>query len=92
MKRYKRDWEGDTTLNFRTFWLRCVLRQIAHALFVLRTFGVPCSKFFTLTLFTVKLVGRYKCWPSPIIAVSQAIGWLGFNWVIDPTFASHCKR
>ena len=79
MKRYKRDWEGDTTPNFSMFWLRFVLRPIAHGLFLPRTFDVPCLRFFTLTLFTAKSMGWFKCWRLHIIAASPVIGWLGFN-------------
>jgi hypothetical protein len=60
-----------------------VRHLIAHALFLRLTFDAPYSKFFTLTLFTVKLMDRFKCWRSPIIAASPVIGWLGFNWLID---------
>ena len=67
-------------------------RQIAHALCLPRTFDVPCSRFFTLTLSTAKSMDWFKCWPLPIIVASQAIGWLGFNWLIDPTFAGHRQR
>ena len=92
MKRYKRDWAGDTTPNFRTSWLRFVLHLIARASFLRLTFDAPYSKFFTLTLFTAKLMDWFKCWRSPIIAASPVIGWLGFNWLIDPTFAGHRQR
>ena len=92
MKRYKRDWEGGTTPNFRMSWLRFVRHLIAHALFLPRTFDVQCLRFFTLTLCTAKSMDWFKCWPSPIIVASQAIGWLGFNWLIDPTFAGHRQR
>jgi len=92
MKRYKQDWVGGITRNFKMSWLRFVRRLIAHALFLRPTFDAPCSKFFTLTLFTAKSMGWFKCWPSPIIAASQAIGWLGFNWLIDPMGAGHRKR
>ena len=92
MKRYKRDWAGDTTPNFRMFWFRFVLHLIASALFLRLTFDAPCSKYFTLTLFTVKLMGWFKSWRSLTIAANRAIGWLGFNWLIDPTFAGHRQR
>ena len=92
MKRYKRDWESDTTPSFKMSWLWFVLRLIAHALCLPRTFDVPCSRFFTLTLSTAKSMDWFKCWPSPIIVASQVIGWLGFNWLIDPTYAGHPQR
>ena len=88
MKKYKRDWEGDTTLNFRMSWIWFVLRPIVHALLLPRTFDVPCSRFFILTLSTAKLMDWFRCWPLPIIVASQAIGSLGFNWLIDPTFGN----
>lgn len=79
MKRYKQDWVGGTTRNFRMSWLRFVRRLINRALFLYPTFDAPCSRFFTLTLFTEKSMDRFKYWPSRIIAASRAIGWLGFN-------------
>ena len=84
MKRYKRDWEGDTTPNFRASWLRFVLHLIARALFLPRTFDAPCFRFFTLTLYTAKSMDWFKCWQSPIIAASPVIGRLGFNWFLNP--------
>ena len=92
MKRFKRGWESDTTPNFRMSWLGFVLRLIAHALFSPRIFDVQCSRFFTLTSSTAKSMDQFKCWPSPIIVASQAIGWPGFNWLIDLTFAGHRQR
>lgn len=92
MKRYKRDWEGGTTPNFKTPWFWFALRLIAHALLLPQTFDVQCSRSFTLILFTAKSMDWYKCWPSPTIAASPVIGWLGFNWLIDPTFAGHRQR
>ena len=92
MKKHKLDWAGDTTPNFRMSWLGFVLHQIAHALFLHLTFDAPCSKFFTLTLFTAKLMDWFKCWQSPIIAASRVIGWLDFNWLIDPNFAGYRQR
>ena len=79
MNQYKRDWEGGTTPNFRTSWLWFVPRLIAHALFLPRTFDVPCSRFSTLTLFIVKPMDWFKCWRLHIIAASRVIGWLGFK-------------
>lgn len=70
-------------------WLGFVLRPIAHASLLPRIFDVQCSRFFTLTSFIVKSMKQFKCWLLHIIVVSQAIGWLGFNWLIDPTFAGH---
>ena len=35
---------------------------------------------------------QFKCWPFPIIVAGRAIGWPGFNWLIDPTFAGHRQR
>jgi hypothetical protein len=43
-------------------------------------------------LSTAKSMDWFKCWPSPIIVASQVIGWLGFNWLIDPTYAGHPQR
>jgi hypothetical protein len=43
-------------------------------------------------LFTAKLMDLCKSWPLPTIAASPVIGWLGFNWLIDPTFAGHRQR
>ena len=92
MKRFKRGWESGTTLNFKMSWLGFVLYLIAHALFLPRIFGAQCSRFFTLTLSTGKSMAQFKCWPSPINVASQAIGWLGFNWLIYPIFAGHRQR
>lgn len=93
MRRYKQDWAGGITRNFRMSWLRFVRRLIAHELFLGLTFDAPCSKFFTLTLFTVKSMDWFRCWPSLTIAASQVIGWLGFNnWLIDPTGAGHRQQ
>lgn len=89
MKKFKRGWESGTTPNFKMSWHGFVLRLIAHALFLLRIFDVQCSRFFTLTSSTAKSMAQFKYWPSPIIVASQAIGWLGFNGLIDPTFAGH---
>lgn len=89
MKKFKPGWESAITPNFKMSWLGFVVRLIAHALFSPRTFDVQCSRFFTLTFSTAKSVVRFKCWPSPIIVASQAIGWIGFNWLIDPTVADH---
>ena len=43
------------------------------------TSGVRCSKSFTLILFTVLSMVRFKSWPSPIIVASRVTGWLGFS-------------
>ncbi|MCW2314412.1 hypothetical protein M2244_004179 [Rhodoferax antarcticus] len=92
MERFKWDWESGTTPNSKVSWLGFVLRLIAHALFLPRIFDVQCSRFFTLTSSIAKSMAQFKCWPSPIIVASQAIGWLGFNCLIDPTFAGHRQR
>ncbi len=92
MKGFKSGWESGTTLNFKMSWLGFVLRLIAHVLFLPRIFDVQCLRFFTLTLSTAKSMAQSKCWPSPIIVASQGIGWLDFNWLIDPTFAGHRQR
>ncbi len=92
MKKFKRGWESGTTLNFKMSWLGFVLRLIAHALFLPLIFDVQCSRFFTLTSSTAKSMAQFKCWLSPIIVASQAIGWLDFNYLIDPTFAGRCQR
>jgi hypothetical protein len=94
MKRYKRDWASDTTPNFRMFRFRFVLHLIASVLFLRLTFDAPCSKYFTLTLFTAKLMGWFKSWRSLTIAANLAIGrlGLGFNWLIDPASAGHRQR
>ena len=92
MKRFKPGWESDITPNFRMSGLGFVVRLIAHALFSPRIFDVQCSRFFTLTLSTAKSMVQFNCWPSLIIVASQAIGWIGFNWLIDPTVAGHRQR
>ena len=92
MKKYKQDWEGATTLNFRMFWPWSVRRLPAHALFFHPTFDAPCLRFFILTLFTAKSMDWSKCWRWHIIAASRAFGQHGFNWLIDPTFAGHRER
>ena len=92
MRRSKWDWEGGTTPNFKTLWNWFVLRLVVHALFLPLTFDVSCLRSFTLTLFTATLMDLCKSWPLPTIAASPVIGWLGFNWLIDPTFAGHRQR
>ena len=92
MKRFKPGWESGITPNFKMSWLEFVVRLIAHALFSPRIFDVQCSRFFTLTLSTAKSMVQFNCWPSLIIVASQAIGWIGFNWLIDPTVAGHRQR
>ncbi len=92
MKKFKWGWESGTTSNFKMFWLGFVRRLIAHALFLPRIFDVQCSRFFTLTSSTAKSMAQFKCWPSPTIVASQAIGSHGFNWLINPAFAGHHQR
>ena len=74
------------------FWFRFGLRLIASVLFPSLTSDAPCSKHFTLTSFTVKLMDWFKSWRSLTIAANLAIGWLGFNRLIDPTFAVYRQR
>ncbi len=92
MKRYKRDWAGDTTPNFKLSWFRFVLHLIVSALFQRLRFGAPCSKYFTLALFTAKLMDWFKSWRLHTIGTNRAIGWLGLNWLNDPTFSGHRQR
>ena len=92
MKKYKRDWEDAITQNILMFCPLSVRRLLAHAWCLHLTFVVQCLRFFTLTLFTGKLMDLSKFWRSLIIAVSRAIGLRGFNWLINPTFAGHRQR
>ena len=53
---------------------RTWLPPLAPASSLRPTFDALCSRFSTLTLFTVRLTGLFKYWPWPITVASRVIG------------------